>query len=365
MARAGLGNGWKCLFANDFDPMKAEAYAANWPGSDMVCEDINRLEVADLPGRAHLVWASFPCQDLSLAGAGAGLEGDRSGTFWPFWTRVTGLIADGRKPTFLVLENVVGMLTSHGGKDFAAICNALSRAGYVFGAAVVDAAHFVPQSRQRVFVVAVDDEFAGDLPLTAEPHPVWQPSALRRAVGKLAREDAERWVWWHLPEPPRRNHDLKEIIETVPVGVTWHTRQQTERLLTLMSETNRKKLRAAVEADGRFVGTVYRRGRPGPAGNVQRAEIRVDGVAGCLRTPAGGSSRQIIIQADRNGIKSRLISAREAARLMGLPDTYELPERYNDAYHLLGDGLAVPAVDFIARHLLDPMTQQEPCKRAA
>jgi len=77
MARAGLGAGWRCLFANDFDRSKARAYADNWGAADFRLEDIHRLTAADLPGRADLAWASFPCQDLSLAGAGRGLEGAR------------------------------------------------------------------------------------------------------------------------------------------------------------------------------------------------------------------------------------------------------------------------------------------------
>lgn len=63
----------------------------------------------------------------------------------------------------------------------------------------------------------------------------------------------------------------------------------------------------------------------------QRAEVWFDDMVGCLRTPPGGSSRQTILIAEGDKTRSRLISARETARLMGLPDSYFLPERYNDA----------------------------------
>lgn len=73
MARAGLGPGWRCLFANDIDPVKCAAYRANFGGDDLVEQSIAALELEDLPQqRADLAWASFPCQDLSLAGARAG-----------------------------------------------------------------------------------------------------------------------------------------------------------------------------------------------------------------------------------------------------------------------------------------------------
>jgi len=128
MARAGLGARWSCLFANDFDRKKGASYAANWGGGDLCIADVAKLTTRDLPGKADLAWASFPCQDLSLAGAGAGLKGDRSGTFWPFWRLMKSLAVEHRAPGLIVLENVCGALTSHGGKDFAAIGAALADA---------------------------------------------------------------------------------------------------------------------------------------------------------------------------------------------------------------------------------------------
>jgi DNA (cytosine-5)-methyltransferase 1 len=128
MARAGLGDGWDCLFANDFSQMKARTYVENWGGQHFVCGDVAQLTTSQLPGQPDLIWASFPCQDLSLAGNYRGL-GDaaasvmtRSGTFWPFWTLITKLKEEGRGPRLIVLENVVGALSSREGRDFEAIC---------------------------------------------------------------------------------------------------------------------------------------------------------------------------------------------------------------------------------------------------
>ena len=116
MARAGLGPSWTCLFANDIDAKKASSYARNWGETEFETADVAKLSTVDLPGRADLAWASFPCQDLSLAGMGAGLKGSRSGTFWSFWNLITGLAREGRLPDLVVLENVVGTLTSRGGE---------------------------------------------------------------------------------------------------------------------------------------------------------------------------------------------------------------------------------------------------------
>ena len=120
---------------------------------------------------------------------------------------------------------------------------------------------------------------------------------------------------------------LADLIEEEPSGVKWNTQSETHYLLSLMSDINLKKVVAAKRASHRVVGTLYRRTRPdGNGGRIQRAEIRFDKIAGCLRTPLGGSSRQSIMIVDGTDIRSRLLSPREASRLMGLPDDYELPE---------------------------------------
>jgi len=70
MARAGLGPKWKCVFSNDFDHKKSAAYRANWGEVVLKTADIRKLKISDLPEETDLAWASFPCQDLSLAGNG-------------------------------------------------------------------------------------------------------------------------------------------------------------------------------------------------------------------------------------------------------------------------------------------------------
>lgn len=358
MARQGLGDGWRCVFANDFDHKKGMSYQANW-GTDgeLRVGDVRQVRAADLPGVADLVWGSFPCQDLSLAGGGAGLRGERSGTFYPFWDVINSLIADGRAPKLIALENVCGTLTSHGGKDFEAICSTFAKSGYQYGALVINAALFVPQSRPRLFVIGVRDDIAID-PALISPGPIdpFHTSGLCRAVSGISAEARKRLVWWNLPTPPHRNSTFADIIEDMPSGVTWHTPAESRALLNMMSPINKAKVAAAKRANRRMVGGVYKRTRLDENGvKVQRAEVRFDDVAGCLRTPAGGSSRQTILVIDGDTVRSRLISPRETARLMGLPDEYRLPKNYNEAYHLTGDGVAVPVVRHLACHLFEPL----------
>ena len=368
MARAGLGARWACLFANDIDRKKAAAYVENWGGEELAVQGVETLALADLPGAPELIWASFPCQDLSLAGEGAGLKGARSGTFWPFWRLVEGMSEEGRRPRLIVLENVCGALTSHEGKDFVAICKALRKARYRYGALVMDAAKFVPQSRPRLFIVAVDEAIAPPAELMAEaPSRPWTTRSLEAAYDRLAPRLRENWIWWDPPEPDGRTAVFSDLIEEAPNSAPWKDEAETEKLLAMMSPVNREKVEAAKRAGRRMVGGLYRRTRRNEFGEkVQRAEVRFDDIAGCLRTPAGGSSRQLLLIVEGERVRARLVSPRETARLMGLPESYQLPENANEAYHLTGDGVVAPVVRHLAEHVLEPVLRAAAlAKRAA
>lgn len=357
MARLGLGEAWKCTFSNDISEKKASAYRAYFGNSELKVLDVANLTPDDLPGVPNLVWASFPCQDLSLAGNGAGLQGERSGTFRPFWKLMRDVIRLGRIPQMIVVENVIGTLTSHQGEDFTAIVGALAQEGYRVGALAIDAVWFVPQSRPRLFVVAVHSTaiVASDYALSSASEP-WHTPSLRAAHSRLPSRLQDSWAWWHLPLPTAPVSPFAAIIEDEPAGVEWHSKEQTQRLIGLMSPLHLGKLKKAQSLGRRIVGTVYKRTRPNEDGVVaQRAEIRFDQISGCLRTPVGGSSRQIIVVVEGREIRSRLLSPREAARLMGAPEDYPLPARYNDAYHLFGDGVVVPVVHWLSTHLLTPI----------
>ena len=352
MARLGLGEAWRCGFANDFDAAKAATYRANFADASAHLRegDVWALGPADLPGLADLAWASSPCQDFSLAGARAGLAGGRSGAFFGFWRLIEALAAGGRAPRTIVVENVVGLLTSHGGRDFTALGEALAQAGYRFGALEIDAARFLPQSRPRVFVVA-----------TLEPPPAhlagasaFHTRAVQAAAAGLPPHLAQRWVWWRLAEPPARNADLAAVLEP-DSAVEWHSAERTARILELMAPLHRARLESRAARPERSVGAVFRRTRFEDGRRVQRAEVRFDGLAGCLRTPRGGSSRQVIAVVEDGRARTRLLGPREAARLMGLPETYRLPAAASTALQVAGDGVAVPAVRWLAQELLEPL----------
>ncbi|MCX6048356.1 MAG: DNA cytosine methyltransferase, partial [Chloroflexi bacterium] len=216
---------------------------------------------------------------------------------------------------------------------------------------------FVPQSRPRLFIVAVKRDY--NLPkalITQLPSDLWHPTALCRTYNQLPKYLQEAWIWWHLPKPEPRKLLLINLIEENPDSVSWHTATETQRLLDLMMPLHKEKVEKAKKQNTRIVGTIYRRIRINDNGlKTQCAEVRFDQVSGCLRTGSGGSSRQFIMVVEGDQVRSRLLSTREAARLMGVPDSYKLPQGYNEAYHLMGDGLVVPAVSWLEKHLLSPL----------
>ncbi|MFZ1110818.1 MAG: DNA cytosine methyltransferase [Rhodomicrobium sp.] len=360
MARAGLGPRWRCELANDIDPRKAASYRLNHgAGDELAVGDVAGLAPERRHYDADLAWASFPCQDLSLAGNGAGLGGARSGSFWGFWRFIGALHAIGRHPKIVAIENVVGLLNAHNGADLLQILRACQSAGYEAGVDIIDAELFVPQSRPRLFILAARKGLAA---AAARPSSASQAG---RPVSAIPDAIRPTWRRWTIPAPAGRRQTLADIVEPEPSGVAWHSPHETQRLIGLMNEANRRKLKAAQAKGGLRIGTLYRRTRVENGVKAQRAEVRFDGIAGCLRTPGGGSSRQTLILAEGETVRTRLLSPREAARLMGLPDSYALPARYNEAYHLLGDGVVVPLVRHLARHLFEPMLDADRLGRAA
>ncbi len=325
------------VWANDISPKKAEVYCSNHDPDHFHLASIESVRGADLPGAA-VSWASFPCQDLSLAGEQAGLRGERSGMVWE-WLRVYDEMP--AKPGVLVAENVVGLLSSRGGQDYRALHTELVHRGLKVGALVLDAVNFVPQSRPRVFIVACDAKFdtsAFEQPLAGWAH---SQSLLKACTG------LEGWVFWKLPPP--KNADRPNLADLVEWDAPADTPERAKKNLGMIPHLHRTRLLKEL-TNGFKVAPGYKRTRNGKP----VLELRFDGIAGCLRTPEGGSSRQVLVLKRDGVLTTRLLTARETARLMGAPD-YLLPSNYNDAYKAMGDAVAVPVARYLAEKLLLPL----------
>jgi DNA (cytosine-5)-methyltransferase 1 len=337
--------GWRAVFANDIDPKKFQVYASNLPGERYRVGDVWDLSPEDIPD-IELAWASFPCIDLSLAGNRAGLNGKHSSAFWGFHGILDGL--GSRRPQFVVLENVMGLLRHRKGEALRQVVGALNGLGYRCDALVVDAIHFVPQSRPRLFVLgSLHAPYAPVLP-GVRPSAVRPPDLVRFM---LANWDL-RWGFFGFAEPPTRRATVEGIIEDIPThSAQWWDEAKTAHLVSQMSSAHVARVRGLLHCDQFRFLTVYRRVRPDGC----RAEVRFDGVAGCLRTAVGGSSRQIVLRVGGGDIGARWMTPREYARLQGVPDWFGINVRTNQALHAFGDAVCVPVVQWLADNLISPL----------
>ena len=355
MARVGLGPNWTCLAANDIDIKKTKVYAQNFGSHGLHQQDIRTLSASSLPSHADLAWASFPCQDLSVAAKGAGINGTRSSVLDHFIRLIAELRSDGRAPKILVLENVPNLLTSSKGSDFRQVCTDLVAHGYKFGPLLIDAKHFLPQSRERLFIVALREDLPQPTHLLGTGLEHSMPKRLWNALDSLPANMRSEHLRWALPNSTRPfSCNLASLLEP-DHSAHWCSATKTDRLLGLMSPDHREEVTFREKSGSRFVGAVFRRTRTVDGLKQQRAEVRFDGLAGCLRTAKGGSSRQELLVIDEGHTRSRLVSGREMARLMGLPDNYKLSASDTQAANLLGDGVVVPVVRNLAEHLLEPI----------
>jgi DNA (cytosine-5)-methyltransferase 1 len=337
-------HGWQVVLANDIDEKKAEIYRANWPSDDhLIVEDIHKLQADDIP-TCDLFTASFPCNDLSIAGRWEGLSGKESSAFWGLISILEEL--ESRKPRLVMLENVVGFLMRHDGQDFEQALLALNNIGYSVDAFILNAIHWVPQSRARLFVVATLDE--GDSNQTTAQVSTVRPDALARFINLNPHI---RWNLKKLPALPKPRKQLQDIVEDLPSNDPhWWNDERATYFMGQLSDRHAEVAQQMIRGRKISYATAFRRVRNGRS----MAELRSDGIAGCLRTPRGGSGRQILFKAGRGKYQVRLLTARECARLQGVPDSYKINVPLNQALFGFGDAVCVPAVEWIARNYLSP-----------
>lgn len=358
LMRLGLEHaGWQTVFANDIDAKKGEMYVHHFgPSPEFILGDIHNLDPACVPATT-LATASFPCNNLSLAGARKGLAGQHSSAFWGFIRILREL--GGRRPPLVLLENVAGFLTSHGGADLHAALLALNDLGYNVDAFTLDAARFVPHSRVRFFIVGEKMD-SGKQPLPAKP--VVSDTRNPQLIDFIHARKNLQWSLRPLPPLPTHKTRLADLLECIPADSTiWWNDVRKNYLLNQMSAKHRALADAMIRAPGLSHGAVFRRVRA--AGSM--AELRTDGLAGCLRTPRGGSGRQILFAAGDGRFAVRLLTARECARLMGAGE-FRIAAPLHQALFGFGDAVCVPVIRWIAENYLNhaarKIASQKICK---
>jgi DNA (cytosine-5)-methyltransferase 1 len=350
-------HGWKCTYANDLEMKKKRMYESCFGKADYYhVEDIweTKSILSKMPPeRADLASASFPCVDLSLAGNLKGFDGKQSGAFYGFLKVLAELRKNDLLPKAILVENVVGFFASHESKFFKIALKELSQLGYYMDAFVVDAKHFVPQSRPRIFLIGFTSELLKQgVDQGCVNESFWEAgdfSGLRpgRLINVLKETDLETgWRPFKLPMLPGEKRTLDTLIETDRTQ-DWWDKMLVEKHLAEMHTRHRDRVELLKNHKTVTVGTIYRRVREGKS----RSEIRTDGLAGCLRTPRGGSSKQIVLVMGKGRIRMRWMSPREYARLQGCPD-FPIQVDRNEALYGFGDAVCVPVISWIAENIL-------------
>ena len=358
LVRMGLeAAGWRAVWANDIDQQKRDMYDTHFGDADTHFElgDIHWLDADAIP-EAKLATASFPCTDLSLAGGRRGLDGEHSSAFFGF----VNVLADmgDRRPPVVLIENVCGFLNSRGGADFREAMLRLNELGYSVDPFVLDAKWFVPQSRPRLFVVGsrISPGGSGGWALVGASSRI-RPPAVNEFI---ASHPDIRWSVRDLPDPPANSpKTLEDILEDLPQDdPNWWSPERADYLYNQMSDRHKEIANAWMARDEWSCGTVFRRVRRQSDGAKRSmAELRCDGLAGCLRTPKGGSARQILFKAGHGRYAARLVTPRECARLMGAGD-FRMNAPATQALFGFGDAVCAPAISWIAQNYLNPLLDE-------
>ncbi|RMH28650.1 MAG: DNA cytosine methyltransferase, partial [Planctomycetota bacterium] len=356
----------RVAYANDFDATKRRIYRALHPAGSAHLDGrpIAEVAAADIPA-CDLWTASFPCTDLSLAGARGGIHAGQSGAVWDLLRLLRQTPAmDG--PRWVLFENVPGLLSSHGGRDLAALVSALNGAGFGVDMMRVSAIHFTPQSRPRLFLIATR---LGDpaAPVRADPHAL-DPSDARPAA-IIAAMRASPDLIWHaraLPPLPAGRLTLGDIVERLPEdSPRWWPAERVEYFLAQVHPNHRPRLDTARDADAVTYVPAFRRVRAIEGVKRSVAELRFDGAAGCLRTPKGGSAIQILVRAGRGRVRVRHFTAAECMRLQGVEAEPPAGIGERDLLFALGDAVCVPAVRWVLDRLTGPAQAGAPARMAS
>lgn len=352
LVRLGLeAVGLSVVWSNDYEPKKKTMYRGHFLDTDnehmFVLGDVGNITGHDMPAHLSLAWASFPCTDLSLAGNGKGIRDGESKTFWDF-TRILKEMGE-RAPEVVCLENVPGLATSNGGEDLRAAVRALNNLGYSIDVLSLDARRFVPQSRERLFLIGAkarpteQDELVSEL----------RPSSLEfiRSDSSLITHAAV------LPRPPSYlKGGLGNVIEDMSDDDSrWWDANRISSAMASLSSTQAHRIELLKQLKRPIYRTGYRRTRNGKP----VWEFRDDDISGCLRTARGGSSKQALLRICNGTVKIRWMTPLEYARLMGAGDYRLGTVSDSQSIYGFGDAVCVPAVTWLAENYLIPLLSKD------
>jgi DNA (cytosine-5)-methyltransferase 1 len=249
-----------------------------------------------------------------------------------------------RRPRLIMLENVLGFLMKHGGRDLEKALLALNELGYAMDAVILNAVHWVPQSRARLFLIGKQKKTKSSkllVPVSrVRPRPLADFILEHRNI---------RWDIHELPALPEPRLSLADIVEDLADDDPhWWNKKRATYFMNQLSERHSAEAQKMIKGECTSYATAFRRVR----NEKSMAELRTDGIAGCLRTPRGGSGRQILFKAGLGKYQVRLLTARECARLQGVPESYSIDVALNQALFGFGDAVCVPTIEWLISHHL-------------
>jgi DNA (cytosine-5)-methyltransferase 1 len=334
------GLGWKPSFFSEIDTFPRKVLAHHYPDTPLH-GDFTTIKKDDYEPIELLVGGT-PCQSFSVAGLREGLNDPRGNLMLEF-----GALADRLHPKWLVWENVPGVLSSNGGRDFASFLGMLGQLGYGFAYRVLDAQYFgVPQRRRRVFVVGCFGDWRSAAAVLFERHSLQgNPSPSRskgqEVAGTISANSFTGGAGGR-PEGATGNH-------FIPTG----TCSGKETFGTLMANCGQKQWlgnQEALSGDYHVFDKSPSFGIPGnwigrkPENGGNAVEPMHD-VAPCLtKTDQHGVS---------SGMQVRRLTPVECERLQGFPDNYTNIPGASDShrYKALGNSMAVPVMSWLGERI--------------
>lgn len=283
--------GGKCIFSSEKDPHAQKTYRA-WFGETPQNDDITRISGEEIPDHDVLA-AGFPCQPFSIAGVSKkkslgrahGFKCETQGTLF---FNVASII-EIKRPPIVLLENVKNLQSHDGGRTWRVIRETLEELDYRVFSKVIDAVHYVPQHRERIYIVCFDKRVFGNDP------PFEFPSTPLLEARQTLREILE--------DAPDSRYTLSDHL--------WTYLQQ-------YAERHRAK------GNGFGFGLVD-----------------LDGTTRTLSARYYKDGSEILIPQSRKN--PRRLTPRECARLMGFPDRYPIVVSDTQAYRQFGNAI-VPKV---------------------
>jgi DNA (cytosine-5)-methyltransferase 1 len=306
------GAGGRCVFTSEWNPFAHKTYAANFGAGHPIAGDIRDLDEDEIPDHDVLV-AGFPCQPFSIAGVSkknalGRPHGFACATQGTLFFDVARILA-AKRPRAFLLENVKNLVNHDRGRTFRVIRQTLEQElGYCISWRVIDAAHFVPQHRERILIAGFRDDGGFDL------DSLRLPDAAPRLRAVLHPENGSETAEEPYTLSPRGKVNPKYIL--------------TKKLWTYLQ---------AYAAKHRAAGNGFGFGL-----------VDGDSIARTLSARYYKDGSEILVSRG-HGENPRRLTPRECARLMGFPDSFRIPVSDTQAYKQFGNSVAVPVVTAVAR----------------